>query len=171
MPTIALPRERVFSGPRHVPEEITWPSGSSWKILTFFKNFIAEARSTSKFLQIAKTYQELHSSLDTCATLADNWDSYGAAKPEKHSVEAVGRFLQRLFAELFMPSRVIPSAEGGVAVYFNGENKTAYLEYRNSGEVILAMFDDHSDPIIVELTKDDVDESRAVSLIRSYITS
>jgi hypothetical protein len=122
-------------------------------------------------LQIAKTYQELHSSLDTCATLADNWDSYGAAKPEKHSIEATGRFLQRLFAELFMPSRVIPSAEGGMAVYFNSENKTAYLEYRNSGEVILAMFDDHSDPIIVELTEDDADESRAVSLIRSYITS
>jgi hypothetical protein len=170
MPTIALPSKRVFSEPRQARDEIR-PSGSSWKILTFFKNFIAEARSTSKFLQIERTYQELHSSLDACATLADNWDSYGAAKPEKHSIEAADRFLQRLFAELFMPSRVIPSAEGGMAVYFSSDNKTAYLEYRNSGEVILAMFDDHSDPIIVELTKDDADESRAVSFIRSYITS
>jgi hypothetical protein len=167
MPTIALPSKRVFSEPRQVREEIT--------------QSIAEALSTSKFLQIANTYQELRSSLDACATLADNWDSYGAAKPATHSIEAADRFLQRLFtalfrpsraipSALFMPSRVIPSAEGGVAVYFNCDNKTAYVEYRNSKEVILAMFDDHSDPIIVELTEDDADESRALSLIRSYIT-
>jgi len=170
MPTIALPIKRVFSEPRHVREEITWPSGSSSKILTFFKHSIAEAGSTSKFLQIAKTYQELRSSLDACATLADNWDSYGAAKPAKHSIEAADRFLQGLFAALFMPSRVIPSAEGGMAVYFSSDNKTAYMEYRNSGEVILAMFDDHSEPIIVELAENDADEYRALSLIRSYIT-
>ncbi len=171
MPTIAMSSKRVFSGPRYVAsEEITNPSGPSWKILTFFKHSIAEAGSTSKFLQIAKTYQELRSSLDVCATLADGWDSYGAAKPAKHSIEAADRFLQRLFAELFMPSRVIPSAEGGTALYFNSDNKTAYLEYRNSREVILAMFDDHSDPIVVELTENDADESRALSLIRSYIT-
>ena len=170
MPTIAMPDKRVFSGPRHVSEDITWPSGSSWKILTFFKNFIAEARSTSKFLQTAKTYQELRSSLDTCATLVDNWDSYGAAKPTKHSIESADRFLQKLFTDLFMPRRVFPSAEGGMAVYFNGVNKTAYLEYRNSREVILVMFDDHNDPIIIELTENDDDESRALSLIRSYIT-
>jgi hypothetical protein len=168
MPTIALSSKRVFSERRQVREEIT--------------RCIAEALSTSKFLQIAKTYQELRSSLDACATLADNWDSYGAAKPATHSIEAAGRFLRSFFtalftpsrmppSALFMPSRVIPSAEGGVAVYFNNDNKTAYVEYRNSKDVILAMFDDLSDPIIVELTEDDADESRAVSLIRSYITS
>jgi hypothetical protein len=169
MPTIAVPSKRVFSGPKQVHEEITWPSGSSWKILTFFRQFIAETRSTSKFLQIAKVYQELRSSLDAYATLVDNWDSYGAAKPTRRSIEAADRFLHRLFAELFMPSRVVPSAEGGIAVYFNSDCRTAYLEYRNSKEVILAMFDDHSDPIIVELTENDADESRAVSLIRGYI--
>jgi hypothetical protein len=171
MPTIAVPSKRVFAGPRQVHEEITWPSDSSWKILTFFRQFIAEARSTSKFLQIAKVYQELRSSLDVYATLVDNWDSYGAAKPTRHSIEAADRFLQKLFAEFFMPSRVVPSAEGGIAVYFNSDNKTAYLEYRNSGEMILAMFDDHGDPIIIELTENDADESKAVSFIRSYIAS
>ena len=149
--------------------DLTEPSSSSRKILTFFKQLIAEAISTSKFLQIEKTYQELRSSLSVCATLPENWDSYGAAKPEQHSIEAADRFLQKLFAELLMPNRVIPSAEGGVAVYFNSDNKTAYLEYRNSRSVILAMFDDDSDPIIVELTESDADESRALYLIRSYI--
>jgi len=171
MPTIAVSRTRVFSGSRHVSEHIASPSSSSRRILTFFKNFIAEASSTSKFLQIAKTYQELRSSLDACAALADNWDSYGAPKPAKHTIDAADRFLQRLFGELLMPNRVIPSAEGGIAVYFNSDEKTAYLEYRNSKEVILAMFNNQNEPIIIELTENDADESRALSDIRNYITS
>ena len=171
MPAIAVSSRSVFSGPRYVAGAEIAPSGPSWKILEFFQRFIAEAGSTSKFLQMARSYQELRSSLEVCAGLGDDWDSYGAAKPSKHSIEAADRLLQKLFAELFMPSRVIPSAEGGTALYFNSGNKTAYVEYRNSREVILAMFDDHSDPIIVELTESDADESRAVSLIRSYITS
>jgi hypothetical protein len=169
MPAITLSSRSAFSGSQYVAYEETAPSGPSWKILTFFKHFIAETSSTSRFLQIAKTYQELRSSLDACAALADNWDSYRAAKPSKHSIEAAGRFLQRLFAELFMPSRVVPSAEGGIALYFSSDNRAAYLEYRNSREIILAMYDDHSDPIIVELTDNDADESRALSLLRNYI--
>src|SRR5208283_2324976 len=52
--------------------DLTEPSSSSRKILTFFRQLIAEAISTSKFLQIEKTYQELRSSLDACSTLPDN---------------------------------------------------------------------------------------------------
>jgi hypothetical protein len=172
MPAIAMPSMRGLSDRRLAirANDLTEPSSSSRKILTFFKQLIAEATSTSQFLQIEKTYQQMRSSLDACATLTDNWDSYGAAKPARHSIEATDRFLEKLFAELFMPNRVIPSAEGGMAIYFNSDKRTAYVEYRNSREVILAMFDDHSDPIIVELTENDADESRALSLIRSYIT-
>ncbi len=172
MPAIEAPSKRGLPDRRLAVRvnELSEPWSSSRKILSFFKQLIAEARSTSRFLQIERTYQEMRSSLDACFTLQDNWDSYGAAKPGRHAIEATDRFLGRLFAELFMPNRVIPSAEGGMAVYFNSDKKTAYLEYRNSGEVILAMFDDLSDPIIVELTESDADESRALSLIRAYIT-
>jgi len=169
MPAIAVSKS-MFSGPGYAVSAEIAPSGPSWKILTFFQHRIAEARSTSQFLQIARSYQELRSSLEACAGLEDDWDSYGAAKPARHSIEAADRLLRRLFVELFMPNRVIPSAEGGIALYFNSDNKTAYVEFRNSREVILAMFDDRSDPIIVELTENDADESRALSLIRSYIT-
>lgn len=171
MPAVATSERRIVSKSRYgFGETLAAPSSASRKTLMFFGQLIAEARSTSKFLQIEKMYQELCSSIDTYTSLADNWDTYGAEKPSPHSIEATYRFLQKLFAELLVPNRVIPSAEGGMAVYFNSDNRTAYLEYRNSREVILAMFDDHSDPIIVELTENDADESRALSLIRSYIT-
>lgn len=144
---------------------------SLWKWSAFFKQLIAEAQSTSQYLQVEKCYQDLCESLDLCANLANDWNSYDAEKPSPDTVKAVARFLRRLRAEFFMPNRVIPSAEGGVAVYFTRGSKTAYLEYRNSGEVILAMYDNHSDPLVVELTESDADESRAITEIRDYITA
>jgi hypothetical protein len=144
---------------------------SSWKRSAFFKQLIAEAQSTSQYLQVEKCYQDLCESLDASANLADNWNSYDAEKPSPSAIKAAARFLRRLRTEFFMPNRVIPSAEGGVAVYFTRGDKTAYLEYRNSGESILAMYDNLSDPIVVELTESDADESRAITNIRDYITA
>lgn len=171
MPTIEAPNKASNRRLAYRPSDLTEPSSSSRKELTFYRGLIAEAVGTSKFLLIERAYQEMRMSLDACSKLGDNWDSYGAAKPASHSIEAADKFLQGLFVEMFMPNRVIPSAEGGTAVYFNSDNKTAYVEYRNSRNVILAMFDEHSEPIIIELTESDADKSRAISLIRSYITA
>jgi hypothetical protein len=144
---------------------------SSWKRSAFFKQLIAEAQSTSQFLQVEKCYQDLCESLDSCSNLAANWNSYDAERPSPTTIKAVARFLRKLRTELFMPNRVIPSAEGGIAVYFTRGDKTAYLEYRNSGESILAMYDNLGDPLVVELTESDADESRAITEIREYVTA
>jgi len=172
MPAIAsfdtayLAKRRLTSRSR----ELTAPTSSSRKVFAFFGGLIAEDRSTSKFLQVEREYQELWTSLELYANLANNWDSYGAEKPSRASVEATAEILGRLREELFLPNRVVPSSEGGIAVYFNKDNKTGYLEYRNSGDVILAMYDNQNDPSIIELTRTDADKSKAISLIRSYIT-
>jgi len=167
MPAIAQgPGKRVIRA-----KELIEPTSSSRKILTFFRELIVEARSTSRFLQMEKQYQQLNSSLETHTNLTDNWDSYGAEKPSTSSLNAAAGFLRKLRNESFMPDRIIPSAEGGVAIYFNRDTKTAYVEYRNSGDVILAMYDDRSDPLILELTNTDADEHRALHLIRHYIRS
>lgn len=173
MPAIeALSKRHLADRRRAVgASELTEPSSSWRKVLTFFKQLNAEARSTSKFLQVERQYQELGSSLEKYATLDDNWDSYGAEKPSLHSVAATETFLRKLRAELFMPNRIVPSAEGGIAVYFNNGTKVAYVEFRNSSEVILAMYDSEIDPLIIELTENDGDQSRALSLIRAYISA
>jgi hypothetical protein len=170
MPVIVTQDRRALYGKREIcPYERE--QSSSWKRLAFFKQLIAEARSTSQYLRVEKEYQDLAESLDACANLTDNWNSYEAEKPSPAAIKGVARFLRRLRAELFMPNRVIPSAEGGVAIYFARGNKTAYLEYRNSGEMILAMYDNLGDPMVVELTESDADESRAFSDIRDYLTA
>jgi hypothetical protein len=170
MPVIEAQNRRALYG-RHENSPYGREQNASWKRLAFFKQLIAEDRSTSQYLRIEKDYQDLCSSLDTCASLADNWNSYDAEKPSLATIKAVARFLRKLRTELFLPNRIIPSAEGGVAIYFTRVDKTAYLEYRNSGEVILAMYDNLSDPLVVELTESDADESQAISDIRNYITA
>jgi len=173
MPAIAAPSKlSVFWGRRTEREnELIEPNSPSRRTFLFFRQLIEEGNSTSKFLEIAGKYRELRTSLHDCNFLTDNWDSYDAPKPERHSMEMAEGLLRKLFADLFMANRVIPSAEGGVAIYFNNEKKTAYVEYRNSGSVILAMYDDKSDPIIIELSESDDDQSRALSLIKNYISA
>lgn len=168
MPVIATQDRRAFGRHEMRPYEREL---SSWKRSAFFKQLIAEDRSRSQYLRIEKDYIDLCEVLDSCSNLAANWNSYGAEKPSPATIKAVARFLRKLRTELFMPNRVIPSAESGIAVYFTRGDKTAYLEYRNSGEVILAMYDNVSDPLVVELTETDADESRAISDIRDYITA
>jgi len=151
--------------------ELVEPASSSRKIMKFFAELIKEARSTSRFLQIEKQYRDLGAALETYANLEDNWDSYGADKPSPSAIKATAEFMEKVRAEPFVPDRIIPSAEGGIAIYFTKGPKTAYVEYRNSGGVILAMYDDKNDPLIVELAKNDADEYRALRLIRNYVTS
>jgi hypothetical protein len=170
MPAIATFDRADLARRRRRARELTEPRGSSRNTLTFFDELIVQTRSTSKFLQVAREYRELSSCLFAYTMLADDWNSYGAEKPSTASIEATARFLKRLIAELFMPNRLVPSAEGGVAVYFNRGTKNSYIEYRNSGDVILAMYDNNSDPQVIELTKSDADEQRALSLIRTYIS-
>jgi hypothetical protein len=173
MPAIADDRNSAIDGLQTVNEmdDLTAPSSAWAKAMVLqLQECLEKSLNTSNFLLIEKTYRELCSSLDTYSLLQDNWDSYGAERPSTRSIEAASRFLRKVHSDLFMPSRVIPSAEGGMAVYFSTPGKTAYIEYRNSGEVIMAMYDEKSEPIVLELDGSDADDARACSLIRRYIS-
>jgi hypothetical protein len=104
------------------------------------------------------------------ALLADNWDSYGAERPSDATRENTLDLLRRLKRRGFAPSAVIASAEGGIATYFFNASKTAYVEFRNSGEIIAAMYDADSDPIVREF----VDKSSSwvvINEIGGYLNS
>lgn len=172
MPVIAARSDGRAPRPIETLLEIQAPFEQALRrILERVFNKIDEDRSTSQFRETERIYRELSDTLDACAELGDDWNSYGAEKPSPATIKAAARFLGRLRREFFMPNRIIPSADGGIAVYFNRRDKTSYLEYRNSGEVILAMYDKHSDPEVLELTKSDGDESTAFNSIRGYLTT
>jgi len=103
--------------------------------------------------------------------LRDGWDSYGAPAPQPSTIENVGKVLALLEPFDLLHTKLIPSAEGGVAVFFSNGTKRAYLEFQNSGDVVLAMYDRQSEPEVIELTESDADKTRGLELIRNYVFS
>jgi hypothetical protein len=171
MPTLELPIEQEDADLQAFQQSAEPSSDESRNTLAYFNRYIQQGFLTSEFLQIQNRYRQLRGALTTYSKLSDDWNSYGAEKPSAQTINLTLRLLNKLHYELFLPTRVIPSAEGGVATYFKADDRVSYLEYRNSGEVILAMYDQHSEPDIRELTENDADESRAIALIREYITA
>ena len=172
MPTLEIPFEQEEIAAFAATRQLTEPSGTeARKDFAFFDKVIKEAFRSSKFLQIQNQYRDLRRSLATYSKLSDDWNSYGAEKPSTHTIDLTLRLLNRLRDELFLPRQLVPSAEGGIAAYFKADDRVSYLEYRNSGEVILARYDQRNEPDICELTENDADESTAIALIREYITA
>jgi hypothetical protein len=170
MPTLELPTDHEETAVFEATQRLTEPRGiEARKDFAFFDEVINEAFRSSKFLQVQSQYRTLRSSLVTCSRLIDDWNSYGAEKPSAHTLALTLRLLNKLRDQFFLPSQIVPSAEGGVAAYFKADDRVSYLEYRNSGEVILAMYDRQREPDIRELTDNDVDESKAIAIIRQYI--
>lgn len=170
MPTLEAPVELEETSTFAAIQELTVPSSDESKSAReYFDSFIQQGFVTSEFLRIQTRFIQLRSSLAMQSKLSDDWNSYGAERPSPHTVELTLRLLNRLRHELFLPARLIPSAEGGIAAYFKADDRVSYLEYRNSGEVILAMYDQHSEPDVRELTENDADESRAIALIREHL--
>ncbi len=172
MPTLEAPIDLQETTDFEAVQELSVPkSDESRSTLEYFNSHIQQDFGTSEFLRIQSRFFQLRSALAVYSRLSDDWNSYGAEKPSARTVDLTFRLLKKLRDELFLPVRLIPSAEGGIAVYFKADDRVSYLEYRNSGEVILAMYDQHAEPDIRELTENDDDESRAIALIREYITA
>jgi hypothetical protein len=170
MPTLEAPLELEDTLTSAAVQALTAPSSDeSRSTLEYFDWFIEQDFKTSQFLRVQRRFIELRSSLALQSKLSDDWNSYGAERPSAHTIELTFRLLNKLRHELFLPVQLIPSAEGGIAAYFKADDRVSYLEYRNSGEVILAMYDQHSEPDVRELTENDADESRAIALIREFI--
>ncbi|HEX6805253.1 MAG TPA: hypothetical protein VF133_16355 [Terriglobales bacterium] len=150
--------------------DLIFPSSEAKNAIAQFENALARAWKTSTFLQVQERFEGLLAALYRFSLLSDNWNSYDAEKPSKNAIRSTARFLKFLYSDLLVPTRLIPSAEGGLAVYFGAEDKTAYIEFRNTGEVVLAMYDELSEPIIVELSDTDEDDIRAAGLLRGYFS-
>jgi hypothetical protein len=73
--------------------------------------------------------------------LKENWDSYGATAPNDWAIGAALRFLISERATDLLPVRVMPSAEGGVALRFVFGEKRALVEFLNSSSFDVMLYD------------------------------
>lgn len=93
---------------------------------------------------IEKTYDlnQWSRKLDKMERLEEGWNGYSAPAPSALAIRTARRFLSRLLAEPYEPTRVAPSSVGGVGFTHKKGNRRVYVEFFNDGQVY-ALFSDN----------------------------
>lgn len=94
-------------------------------------NTIARSESVA-----VEWYSEAVKRLGSLRELASNWNGYGAEAPNEVALEAATLILTELGMVNLQPSRILPSAAGGVSICFFQSKKYAELECYNTGESV-----------------------------------
>jgi hypothetical protein len=92
------------------------------------------------------------SNLDKMHTLRDGWNGYSAPAPSDRAVDLARSFLTVLTENSREPSRVAPSAVGGVGITHKRRGRRVYVEFMNDGAVY-ALFSDKDSELKSEKVK------------------
>jgi hypothetical protein len=101
-------------------------------------------RSTveSQYLIRSRIMEDLYDSLRMLEFVPDDWNSYGSPRPSTKAIALAERMLDELRHEVFLPRRVLPSAEGGVALTFLSDTENrAVIESLNNDEAFVLLYD------------------------------
>jgi hypothetical protein len=120
----------------------------------------------SSFWRTKARFAEARQRLRATASVDRGWDTYGAEAPNDTARTLAAKILDALEADSLPPSRVMPSAEGGIAISFvEGENR-AEIEIYNTGEIAAATYAAQSEPVAWELKNTDSALTNAIIDIR-----
>lgn len=105
---------------------------------------VCRSMAPDHHLVIEKTYDlnQWSRKLDKMERLEEGWNGYSAPAPSALAIRTARRFLSRLLAEPYEPTRVAPSSVGGVGFTHKKGNRRVYVEFFNDGQVY-ALFSDN----------------------------
>ena len=107
--------------------------------------------SRSAFLKVKYGLIDAKGVLDALSHLRTDWDSYGAQPPSTLAITATRGILEQLCSSLILPTTIVPSATGGVSVYFVSGERSAYVENYNDGTQALVMYDRNGATEVLEI--------------------
>lgn len=116
-------------------------------------------------------FAEARERLNTMVYLEHGWDTYGAESPNDVALSLAAKILEALEEESLPPTRLMPSAEGGVAISFVEGNNRAEIEIYNTGEVAAATYSGHSEPAVWELDNINSELKRTIAQIRVHLAA
>ncbi len=122
----------------------------------------------STFLTIKYGLIDAEGALDRISKMETDWDSYGAAPPSDTAIRASREILAELADALILPSTIVPSAEGGVSIYFMTGRRTVYVETYNEGSQTLVLYDRDCNAEVLEIGRD-IPRSAVSSRILAYL--
>jgi hypothetical protein len=110
----------------------------------------------STYLTIKYGLIDAEGALHRISNLETDWDSYGAEPPSADAVQASREILREIAGAQILPSTIVPSAEGGVSIYFmtKAGNRTAYVESDNQGSQALVMYDRDGNTEVLEVGRE-----------------
>ena len=108
----------------------------------------------STFLTIKYGLIDAGGALDRISNMGRDWDSYGADPPGANAIQASKKILEELAGAMILPSAIVPSAEGGVSIYFMAGHRTVYIESYNQGHQVLVMYEQNGNADVLEIGQD-----------------
>ncbi len=103
--------------------------------------------------------------------LEEDWNSYGAAPPNRRAVSLARNVVRLLAREGLPPPCINPSAEEGICMSFRAGSLYADIECFNSGEVLAATSDGEGERRVWEVGSRERGIVEAARLIRTFLGS
>ncbi len=145
-------------------------SSQVWPIRSFWKD-INKTQEKTQFYTREKEFWKFGKAIEDTKLLKNGWDSYEAPAPTDIAISATRQLLNALKRISFLPTTIVPSAEGGIAVYFMKGDKIVFIENFNTGDSILAMYDSNSEPQILDLVLEQLNQEQAIEKVRNYLVA
>ncbi len=96
--------------------------------------------------------------VDDMKDLHDDWNGYGSDAPGDFAREVAKQILLTA-TNVVEPTRVTPSAQGGVGICFTFKGKDADMECLNAGEILATTSDGKALPDVWEVKPGDIKEA------------
>ncbi len=129
---------------------------------------ILKSAYSSQYIRRVRMLEVLMQEMKRLSNLKENWDSYGAEPPNDWAIGAALRFLISGGATDILPIRVLPSAEGGVALRFVLEKKRALVEFLNSKSFDVMLYDEAG--LLDSEVEETEDEGKILRAVQAYLT-
>jgi hypothetical protein len=107
-----------------------------------FRETVHSSNCQSQFLTLFDVFKRQANLLTQLSSVPDDWNGYGSPAPSTEAIRVAKTILNTLWTERLLPRRVLPSAEGGVALVFSSANENrAVIETLNSNEAFILVYD------------------------------
>ena len=107
-----------------------------------FRQTIDLSTGQSEFLTMYDVFKRQSKVLSQLSSVPDDWNGYGSPAPSDEAIVVARKILNILWTERLVPRRVLPSADGGVALLFSSSNENrAVIETLNINEAFILVYD------------------------------
>ena len=130
----------------------------------------ADQTQSWREFQLDRDFATLRARLRELRNLRQGWDSYGSEAPSEESRTRAERILGFLRSEKFLPTGVVPSAEGGVGICFVWDGGYADIECLNTGEILAVAYKGADRPTVWEFEYRDAAIRNGIDRLRRHIS-